>query len=166
MRNFQDTFETYKRSFINAFSICMAVPLNTCFFYCPKIVLFDKLFFFYYHSFLVLCRLRWWQTPLKSGLKFLSVFDPIEIRLHEAAWWPAVTIRSKKWAKKSFRPLYKIVTLILSLHKKCSFQFQIPVDLDKFTEEILNGKLHFLCSVYYWCQSSKTDKKSIWKLLK
>ena len=27
MRNFQDTFETRKRSFINAFSICMTVPL-------------------------------------------------------------------------------------------------------------------------------------------
>ena len=28
MRNFQDTFETPKRSFINAFSICMSIPLN------------------------------------------------------------------------------------------------------------------------------------------
>ena len=28
MRNFQDTFETRKRSFIGAFSICMAVPSN------------------------------------------------------------------------------------------------------------------------------------------
>ena len=28
MRNFQDTFETPKRSFICAFSICMTVPLN------------------------------------------------------------------------------------------------------------------------------------------
>ena len=27
MRNFQDTFETSKRSFIGAFSICMTVPL-------------------------------------------------------------------------------------------------------------------------------------------
>ena len=27
MRNFQDGFETRKRSFINGFSICMAVPL-------------------------------------------------------------------------------------------------------------------------------------------
>ena len=27
MRNFQDTFETLKRSFISAFSICMTVPL-------------------------------------------------------------------------------------------------------------------------------------------
>ena len=25
---------------------------------------------------------------------------------------------------------------------------QFPVDLATFTEEILNGKLHFLCSVY------------------
>ena len=28
MRNFQDTFETRKRSFITAFSICMTVPLR------------------------------------------------------------------------------------------------------------------------------------------
>ena len=28
MRKFQDTFETRKRSFINAFSICMTVPLR------------------------------------------------------------------------------------------------------------------------------------------
>ena len=28
MRNFQDTFETNKRSFISAFSICMTVPLR------------------------------------------------------------------------------------------------------------------------------------------
>ena len=28
MQNFQDTFETHKRSFISAFSICMNVPLN------------------------------------------------------------------------------------------------------------------------------------------
>ena len=27
MRNFQDTFETTKTSFIRAFSICMTVPL-------------------------------------------------------------------------------------------------------------------------------------------
>ena len=29
MRNFQDTFETRKRSFISAFSILMTVPLTT-----------------------------------------------------------------------------------------------------------------------------------------
>ena len=28
MRNFQDTFETLKRSFISAFSICMTVHLK------------------------------------------------------------------------------------------------------------------------------------------
>ena len=28
MRNFQDTFEIRKRSFISAFSICMTVPLG------------------------------------------------------------------------------------------------------------------------------------------
>ena len=27
MRNFQDTFETRKRSFMSAFSICMTAPL-------------------------------------------------------------------------------------------------------------------------------------------
>ena len=31
MRNFQDTFETRKRSFINVFSICMTVPLKAYF---------------------------------------------------------------------------------------------------------------------------------------
>ena len=29
MRNFRDTFETRKRSFISAFSICMTVPFIT-----------------------------------------------------------------------------------------------------------------------------------------
>ena len=29
MRNFQDTFKTRKQSFINAFSICMTVPLKS-----------------------------------------------------------------------------------------------------------------------------------------
>ena len=29
MRNFKDTFETHKRSYISAFSICMTVPLIT-----------------------------------------------------------------------------------------------------------------------------------------
>ena len=28
MQNFQDTFETRKRSFISGFSICMTVPLD------------------------------------------------------------------------------------------------------------------------------------------
>ena len=28
MRNFQDAFETRKRLFVSAFSICMTVPLN------------------------------------------------------------------------------------------------------------------------------------------
>ena len=28
MQNFQDSFETHKRSFISAFSICMTVPLR------------------------------------------------------------------------------------------------------------------------------------------
>ena len=31
MRNFQDTFETYKRTFISAFSVCMTVPLSSSF---------------------------------------------------------------------------------------------------------------------------------------
>ena len=36
MRNLQDTFETLKRSFISAFSICMTVPLivQDMFFFC------------------------------------------------------------------------------------------------------------------------------------
>ena len=42
MRNFQDTFETHKRSFINAFSICMTVPLSN-----KKSKL---LFYFYFFS--------------------------------------------------------------------------------------------------------------------
>ena len=32
MRNFQDTFEASKRSFISAFSICMTVPLSLSYF--------------------------------------------------------------------------------------------------------------------------------------
>ena len=28
MRNFEDTFETHKRCYISAFSICMTVPVN------------------------------------------------------------------------------------------------------------------------------------------
>ena len=31
MQNFQDAFETYKQSFIIAFSICMTVPLTDLF---------------------------------------------------------------------------------------------------------------------------------------
>ena len=30
MRNFPDTFETRKRSFVSAFSICMTVPSSQC----------------------------------------------------------------------------------------------------------------------------------------
>ena len=41
-----------------------------------------------------------------------------------------------------------------SLHKKWSFSLRISsanvADLITFTEEILNGKLHFLCSDYYF----------------
>ena len=33
MRNFQDTFETRKQSFVSAFLICMTVPLNVLFIY-------------------------------------------------------------------------------------------------------------------------------------
>ena len=39
MKNFQDTSETRKQSFISAFSICMTVPLNKLEFLdqiCPK----------------------------------------------------------------------------------------------------------------------------------
>ena len=36
---------------------------------------------------------------------------------------------------------------------------QFPSDLASFTEEILNGKLHFLCSVYveFYKTSNKQD---------
>ena len=36
MQNFQDTFETRKRSFISAFSVCMTVPLNMKFIECTR----------------------------------------------------------------------------------------------------------------------------------
>ena len=39
---------------------------------------------------------------------------------------------------------------------------QEPVDLVTFSEEILNGKLHFLCSVYTQ-NNRKRSKKSIMK---
>ena len=39
MQNFQDTFETRKRSFIRAFSISMTVPLTIeCYHYCSNCV--------------------------------------------------------------------------------------------------------------------------------
>ena len=38
MRNFQDTFETCKRSSIGAFSICMTVPLSFLRIYYQKLV--------------------------------------------------------------------------------------------------------------------------------
>ena len=37
MRNFQDTFETRKRSFISAFSICMTVPIKHV-----KLIIFEN----------------------------------------------------------------------------------------------------------------------------
>ena len=51
----------------------------------------------------------------------------------------------------------------MTLHKKWNFplrtfsenvtKLQFPANLVKFTEEILNGKLHFLCSVtMIWCR--------------
>ena len=59
MRNFQDTFETHKQSFISAFSICMTVSLKLC------LKLFssrmkDMLFFETKPLvFFCVCRLRW-----------------------------------------------------------------------------------------------------------
>ena len=38
---------------------------------------------------------------------------------------------------------------------------QKTADFVTFTEEILNGKLHFLCSDYYLCKSSFATKASI-----
>ena len=37
MQNFQDTFETRKRSFISAFSICMTVPLTLVNYFCKNL---------------------------------------------------------------------------------------------------------------------------------
>ena len=38
--------------------------------------------------------------------------------------------------------------------------FHFPADLVTFTEEILNGKLHFLCSVLDVCRSTKYTSAS------
>ena len=51
----------------------------------------------------------------------------------------------------SKRKIKKVIRLIKdeSLHKKWSFPLRIssvPADLATFTEEIINVKLHFLCS--------------------
>ena len=59
MRNFQDTFETPKRSFINTFSICVTVPLRTlpdgCF--CTNITAF------------LVWSLQFQKQPLRSVLR-------------------------------------------------------------------------------------------------
>ena len=54
MRNFQDTFETRKRSFVSAFSICMTIPVKYAIFF---------------ESYMVLIRLKIKKQPLttKSG---------------------------------------------------------------------------------------------------
>ena len=43
-------------------------------------------------------------------------------------------------------------------HKKWSFPLRISSDLVTFTEEIRNGKLHFLCSVAFLSLSEETYK--------
>ena len=53
---------------------------------------------------------------------------------------------------------------LLSLHKKWSFSLTIFSVNVTFTEEILNGKLQFLCSVFFQCNFSfnfnfRIDKK-------
>ena len=45
---------------------------------------------------------------------------------------------------------YPSTTKVKSLHKKCSFPLRISSVNDSFTEEIINGKLHFLCSEYFY----------------
>ena len=44
---------------------------------------------------------------------------------------------------------------------------QFPADLATFTEEILNGKLHFLCSASVFFYKSKTENKKvvIWNII-
>ena len=37
--------------------------------------------------------------------------------------------------------------LTINIAQKIKFSFKFPADLVTFTEAILNGKLHFLCSV-------------------
>ena len=53
-----------------------------------------------------------------------------------------------------------IPTACLTLHKKMKFSIkdffpQFPADLVVFTEEILNGKLHLLCSLMVEFQTIK-----------
>ena len=62
-----------------------------------------------------------------------------------------------KW--NTIRFLLKQIVILLNL-RKCKFiyylyiiyaaQKMFPTDLVLYTEEILNGKLHFLCSVIYY----------------
>ena len=47
---------------------------------------------------------------------------------------------------RTYLKICKIIIRLLSLHKKMKFSIK---DLVTFTEEILNGKLHFLCSVFF-----------------
>ena len=61
-------------------------------------------------------------------------------------------------------------TIELPLHKKGSFKLRIshqefPADLVMFTEEILNGKLRFLCSVVFFGKSEfrMNGIKIIWR---
>ena len=85
-------------------------------------------------------------------------------------WWFSFskTLESLHNASRSFwkdMPVFQVLCLLyyyinfkqVTLHKKSSFPLRIssinvtksqfPADLVTFTEEILNGKLHFLCIV-------------------
>ena len=55
---------------------------------------------------------------------------------------------------------------LLPLHKKLSFPLKISLGfLVTFTEEILDGKLHFLCSVLYYTETINKDFVKITKKL-
>ena len=49
---------------------------------------------------------------------------------------------------------------IKDFFSKCDPSPQFPADLVTFTEDILNGKLHFLCSV--WINGNNTFRKIHW----
>ena len=46
-----------------------------------------------------------------------------------------------------------------TLHKKEVFHHEFSAELVAFTKEILNGKLHFLCSA--WLLQNKNERKQI-----
>ena len=77
---------------------------------------------------------NWWICALKINWMF-SVFKPCKI-LNK-------NVSSSKYLEPT-----KYMNFV-SPHKKWSF----PLRISSFTEEIFNGKFHFLCSVFYWLLS-------------